>query len=1261
MTTAIKKLRIVFYAAIGVLVFLFIISYLKINSFVNAVVLVQQNTQLTQELEKVNSNNKDIDKSISSYLLTNDNAYLQSYNNGIIALSKNIKTVKQLIVKNSEQKNRVAVIEKLAMQRINASQKLLQINEQQKLIRVNFLLEKVILDSLQSEVDYIIAEEKNLLNTKMNQLRKKQIVIPILFLILILSIIIFIAASYWQLKKAFNKSNQLKINALKENLEAEKIKEIQAIEKRNYSMLNLSLFSFGVLKGNDLIIAFANNAIKNVWGKGNDIEGKPFLEILPELIGTDFPDLIRTVMLTGVPFYGYDMLAKLFIKGQLEDCYFNFVYQPYYEVDGSITGITIIAIEVTKEVIAKKQIEENENWFRNLIEYAPVAMCVYKGEEYVFKIANEKHLQLVGKTKEQVINLPVFTVVPEGVEQGYKAVFDSVYKTGKRYTANESTFTITRNEKEETIYVNYICEPLYNSEKKIDGIFTVATDVTEQVLARKKIEEGTKEILDIKAQLDLSIAAGKIGIWHWDVAKDILTWTSEQKELYGLKPTENINNFATFKAMVFEEDWEKNFKEAPTKILESVIEYDFRIIRKNDAQIRWIKARAKNIFNDKGDLIYINGVNIDITEQIIALNKLKESEAFNKAILDNSPDCIKILDAEGKLQFMNTNGICLLEIDDFKTIQNTFWWDMWEPHNQQIIKDAVAAANNGEKIQFQLFSPTAKNTSKWWDIIVVPVYYEQANKKVYSILSVSRDITEQKLSQLKEKEALTKFQNLVLQAPVAVSVLQGKNFVVEVANQKQLELWGKTKLEVLNKPLFASIPEEKEQRFEEILNKVLNTGIAFKANESPLTVLRNGVSETIFVNFIYQPIHNAVQQIEAIISIATEVTEQVLIRKKIEESEERFRMLTQTLPQLVWVTDAEGKAEFTSNRWKEYSGIEPATEKEWKAIVHPDDYENINDAFLKCLSNGNIYTHDVRLKNKEGIYRWHTVVGVPVLSTENKIIKWVGSFTDTHQDKLFTQELEQQVIQRTKELEISNVELIRKNKELESFAYISSHDLQEPLRKIQTYSSVLLDTEVNNISLKGKGIFNRILSSANRMQTLIQDLLIYSKTNVIDRKFENINFHTLINEVLDDLSEEISKKSAIIELGNSVFINIIPFQFRQLLQNLISNAIKFTLPTTIPHIKIESKIAKGNTLNNELLIPEKNYCYITITDNGIGFEQQYSEKIFDIFQRLHGKNEYVGTGIGLSIVKKILDNHGGFITAKGELNKGSTFNIFIPV
>lgn len=241
-------------------------------------------------------------------------------------------------------------------------------------------------------------------------------------------------------------------------------------------------------------------------------------------------------------------------------------------------------------------------------------------------------------------------------------------------------------------------------------------------------------------------------------------------------------------------------------------------------------------------------------------------------------------------------------------------------------------------------------------------------------------------------------------------------------------------------------------------------------------------------------------------------------------------------------------------------------------------------------------------------------------------------------------------------------DLMVKNKELDAFTYISSHDLQEPLRKIQTFANLILSSEADNLSENGKMKFQRILYSANRMRQLIHSLLTFSRTNINDRErqFEEVNLATVIEDLKEVLSENISEKQAIIETQLQGCVCVIPFQFTQLLQNLIANAIKFARPDVPPHITISNTIVKGSQLKHDKLSKDQDYCHITFKDNGIGFEPKFSEKIFDVFQKLHDRDAYEGTGIGLAIVKKIIDNHNGLITATGQPDMGAQFDIYLP-
>jgi signal transduction histidine kinase len=251
------------------------------------------------------------------------------------------------------------------------------------------------------------------------------------------------------------------------------------------------------------------------------------------------------------------------------------------------------------------------------------------------------------------------------------------------------------------------------------------------------------------------------------------------------------------------------------------------------------------------------------------------------------------------------------------------------------------------------------------------------------------------------------------------------------------------------------------------------------------------------------------------------------------------------------------------------------------------------------------------------------------------------------------------------QLEQNIVELKHTNAELEQFSNVASHDLQEPLRKIRTFSERLSRKNANNLDDDGKFTLTRINDAARRMQDLINDLLMFSQaTNFSEKKFESVNLNTIISSVKDELSLSIAEKKAQISIVPAVLptLNVIPFQMHQLFANLISNALKYSKSGLSPVIEVSHDVVIGADIEHiEGVLPENQYYHFAVNDNGIGFENMYNEKIFVIFQRLHNRNEYTGTGIGLTICRRIVTNHRGFIIADAEEGIGSTFHIYLPI
>jgi signal transduction histidine kinase/CHASE3 domain sensor protein len=351
----------------------------------------------------------------------------------------------------------------------------------------------------------------------------------------------------------------------------------------------------------------------------------------------------------------------------------------------------------------------------------------------------------------------------------------------------------------------------------------------------------------------------------------------------------------------------------------------------------------------------------------------------------------------------------------------------------------------------------------------------------------------------------------------------------------------------------------------------------------------------------------------------------------------------------IWDLDSK-EIQFSDNLFR-LLGREPqsfeATVENYIQNVHPDDREIIITAAQQALQGVRVYPLYYRIIRKGGEIRYFTSMGQFISKINRKIyIGVISDITDQQQNKL---ELEE----RNRELELSI-------KELESFNRVASHDLQEPLRKIETFISRFADNDMANMSEKGKEYFSKIESSANRMRILIDDLLLFSKTNKSEKVFEITNLNFLLVNAHQELAHIIEEKNAIIQSAHLPVLKVISYQIQQLFVNLIGNALKYSKPGISPVIIIECVILEVADYPSFIKDKYKKYFKISISDNGMGFDPQYSEKIFILFNRLHQKGEYPGSGIGLSICKKIVENHDGFIIAEGKPDIGATFIVYLP-
>ena len=353
-----------------------------------------------------------------------------------------------------------------------------------------------------------------------------------------------------------------------------------------------------------------------------------------------------------------------------------------------------------------------------------------------------------------------------------------------------------------------------------------------------------------------------------------------------------------------------------------------------------------------------------------------------------------------------------------------------------------------------------------------------------------------------------------------------------------------------------------------------------------------------------------------------------------------------------WQLDLETNEFIFSDNCYRLLGFPPqaflASQDNFIKYVHPEDVQTFRKITSKMVKSGKLNPFTYRIIRKDKKIRYFRTTGRIVTSKAgDKIL--IGTNSDVTDEVLASLSLAQQ-----------NTELEATNKELLAFNYVASHDLQEPLRKIQTFVSRLSDKEYENLSDSGKEFMGRINSSVERMRILIDDLLQYSRTTKTEKVFEECDLNQLLDNVKIDMAQLIEEKKAKIQYQSLPQLKVISFQIQQLFSNLINNSLKYSKLEIAPEIKI---LCQKVIATDEERLPKNSkekFYKITFIDNGIGFEQEYAEKIFVLFNRLHNKNDYEGTGIGLAICKKIVENHRGFIFGEATPNVGAIFTIYLP-
>lgn len=570
--------------------------------------------------------------------------------------------------------------------------------------------------------------------------------------------------------------------------------------------------------------------------------------------------------------------------------------------------------------------------------------------------------------------------------------------------------------------------------------------------------------------------------------------------------------------------------------------------------------------------------------------------------------------------------------------------------------------------------------------------YFNASGQVYRFAGIAQNVTDQIMARQHIEESQRQLLDSFEQAPVGIALLHSDpQLTFRMVNPFYAQLVGRTPEELAGKPLLEALPELQGQGFDELLRNVIETGEAYVAHEMSARVVRNDRLETIYVDLSYHPQRGiqggtdpagaAPNAVTGILVVATDVTQQVNARQRIEASERRFRQLIEDAPVAIALyMGPDLVIEYSNERMQKLWG---KGEYVNGMLLHEALPELDGQPFIELLNEvyrTGVPYHaskdraDLVVDGKLSSFYFNFTYE-PLRDENGQIYAILNVATDVSEQVLAQQqveasetryrelslELDERVQQRTHELNEINKELERSNRNLEQFAYVASHDLQEPLRKIQSFGDILKNQYADQLG-PGADFINRMQSAATRMSILIKDLLLFSRLSTRQEPALPVDLNRIAARVLDDLSLTIEETGAQVTIGSLPTVLGDGSQLGQLFQNLLTNAIKFRRPNTAPHINIRSERVALRDLPAHLKPARQADWYecIRVTDNGIGFENKYTDRIFQVFQRLHGKHEFAGTGIGLAICEKVALNHGGAITARSQPGEGATFLVYLP-
>lgn len=956
--------------------------------------------------------------------------------------------------------------------------------------------------------------------------------------------------------------------------------------------------------------------------------GKTFREVTPYL-ADHLEARLQLVLKTGKPIWNLDLTvdeaaSPVYTHTWSVSCY------PLRRSDNRIVGLNMVMHKLADQKRTNKR-------DRTIFENTAAGILIVNSEAVVLD-ANPAMSDLLGYSWHEIVGQPVRQFFPPATNHDQSG-FPLDFSTPGTY---QGEFSLIRKSGE-PVYLDWRITDFDESGAKLCFVL----DVTEREQAEERLRKAHEALHQSEDRYRALFDLSAVGQEELDPATGrFLAVNRKMCEITGYTREELL--VKTYLDITHPEDQQSEADRIRSYLTHGTKDHysEKRIVRK-DGAIRIVEVRT-GIVRDSDNLMRSIGTVIDVTDRIEAEAANRSSQELLRLVTDSVPVLISYVDNQQRYRFNNAGYERWFDISREDLIGKHIH-EVVGHRAYKVIRPQLEAALSGKRVTYEAEVVYSNGVLRLIHADYVPHFVDN---RVVGCCAVISDVSERRRTEKALHETEARMAAVLRSLPVGVGVtnMQGKMISMNPAG---LSLHGFSSADELFKGL-----EEYQKAFE----LCYPDGSLMPVEEWPLSKALRGEQ----INDYEVYLHRLSDQSKKVVSytvapvqegdtlryifVIQDVTERRRAEQSLIEREREFRTLANSIPQLAWMTDEKGWIIWYNDRWYDYTG---STHEEmqgmgWTKVHHPNHINRVVDRYTKAMNEQQSWEDTFPLRSKNGDYRWFLSRALPIRDEKGRVLRWFGTNTDITEKLELERELRELNDTLERRVAIRTTELEARNRELQQFAYVASHDMQEPLRKIQTFADLTNTDFGDQLGEEGRFYLERIGRAAERMSQLLSDMLTFSHVATRHQPFTWTSIETVMTEVLTDLDLAIAQAGATVEVRADTSIQADVNQIRQLLNHLVLNAIKFRREGVSPHVRISATIAGG-------------ICHLEVSDNGIGFEKKYAERIFEPFERLHGRTAFPGTGMGLAIVKRIVERHRGKISVESKPGQGTRFIIDLPV